>query len=88
MGRPRAGPLVTSPCIAATSTSSITSSITTSTTSTSTSSSTSTSTSSSTSTPSSLQPDLHAPINSILKIKTLPGGSRADCHYIDGLVCR
>ena len=27
-------------------------------------------------------------INSVLKIKTLPGGSRADSHYIDGLVCR
>ena len=36
----------------------------------------------------SLLPDSNASINSILKIKTLPGGSRADSHYVDGLVCR
>ena len=36
----------------------------------------------------SLRPDPNASINSILKIKTLPGGSRADSHYVDGLVCR
>ena len=36
----------------------------------------------------SLAPDLNSSVNSILKIKTLPGGSRADCHYVDGLVCR
>lgn len=36
----------------------------------------------------SLRPDTNASINTILKIKTLPGGSRADSHYVDGLVCR
>ena len=36
----------------------------------------------------SLLPDSNTSIHSILKIKTLPGGSRADSHYVDGLVCR
>ena len=31
---------------------------------------------------------LNSSINAILKIKTLPGGSRAHSHYVDGLVCR
>ena len=36
----------------------------------------------------SLLPDVNSSVNSILKIKTLAGGSRADSHYVDGLVCR
>ena len=36
----------------------------------------------------SLRPDANSSINSILKVKTLAGGSRADSHYVDGLVCR
>jgi len=36
----------------------------------------------------SLVPDTHTSIHSVLKVKTLPGASRADSHYIDGLVCR
>ena len=36
----------------------------------------------------SLIPEVSYSITSILKIKTLPGGSRADSHYVDGLVCR
>ncbi|KAL1499515.1 hypothetical protein AB1Y20_011718 [Prymnesium parvum] len=36
----------------------------------------------------SLLPDVNYSVDSILKIKTLPGGSRADAHYVDGLVCR